>query len=123
MAVNSTEVSYGFGQMGSILITGTTDAVTLIGGRDSDSTPASNVNRTDKVFVAITFLEDTTFDSAGLTSDDDTMFVNDSTASTGIDADGGAITGAEVFPKGVTIYGRWTSILLDSGSCIAYVGY
>jgi hypothetical protein len=123
MAVNSTEVSYAFGQMGSILITGTTNAVTLIGGRDSDSTPASNVNRTNKVFVAITFLEDTTFDASGLTSEDDTMFVNDSTASTGIDANGGAVTGSETFPKGVTIYGRWTSILLDSGKCIAYVGY
>ena len=123
MAVNSTEVSYGFGQMGSILITGTTNAVTLIGGRDTDSTPASNVNRTDKVFVAITFLADTVFDNAGLTSDDNTMFPNDTIASTGIDADGGAVTDSVTFPKGVTIYGRWTSILLDSGSCIAYVGY
>ena len=123
MAVNSTEVSYGFGQMGSILITGTSNAVTLIGGRDSDSTPASNVNRTDKVFVAITFLADTVFDSAGLTSDDNTMYPNDTVASTGIDANGGAVTDSVTFPKGVTIYGRWTSILLDSGSCIAYVGY
>jgi len=123
MAVNSTEVSYGFGQMGSILITGTTNAVTLIGGRDTDSTPASNVNRTDKVFVAITFLADTVFDNAGLTSDDNTMYPNDTVASTGIDADGGAVTDSVTFPKGVTIYGRWTSILLDSGSCIAYVGY
>ena len=123
MAVNSTEVSYGFGQLGSILITGTTNAVTLIGGLDTDSTPASNVNRTDKVFVAITFLADTVFDNAGLTSDDNTMYPNDTVASTGIDADGGAVTDGVTFPKGVTIYGRWTSILLDSGSCIAYVGY
>jgi hypothetical protein len=123
MAVNSTEVSYGFGQMGSILITGDTNAVTIIGGRDTDSTPASNVNRTTKVFVAITFLEDTVFDNAGLTSEDNTMFINDTTASTGIDADGGAVTDGVTFPKGVTIYGRWTSILLDSGKCIAYVGF
>ena len=123
MAINSTEVSYGFGQMGSILITGTTNAVTLIGGRDTDATPANNVNRTDKVFVAITFLADTVFDNGGLTSDDNTMFINDTVASTGIDADGGAVTDGVTFPKGITIYGRWTSILLDSGSCIAYVGY
>ena len=123
MAVNSTEVSYGFGQMGSILITGTSNAVTIIGGRDTDSTPASNVNRTDKVFVAITFLEDTVFDNAGLTSDDNTMYPNDTVASTGIDADGGAVTDGVTFPRGITIYGRWTSILLDSGKCIAYVGY
>ena len=123
MAINSTEVSYGFGQMGSILITGTTNAVTLIGGVDTDSTPASNVNRTDKVFVAITFLADTVFDDAGLTSDDNTMFPNDTVAGTGIDANGGAVTDGVTFPKGITIYGRWTSILLDEGSCIAYVGY
>ena len=52
MGVNSTEVSYGFGQMGSIHVRGT-NAVTIIGGRDSDSTPASNVNRIDKVFYYI----------------------------------------------------------------------
>ena len=120
---NSTEVSYGFGQMGSILITGTTNAVTIIGGLDSDGTPADNVNRTTPVFVAITFLEDTVFDAAGLTSEDNTLFINDTVASTGIDANGGAVTDGVTFPKGVTIYGRWTSILLDSGKCIAYLGF
>ena len=120
---NSTEVSYGFGQMGSILITGTSNAVTIIGGLDSDGTPASNVNRTTPVFVAITFLEDTVFDNAGLTSEDNTMFINDTVASTGIDANGGAVTDSVTFPKGITIYGRWTSILLDSGKCIAYLGF
>ena len=49
---------YAFGQMGSIHAAGT-ETITVIGGRDSDSTPASNVNRITKVFVAITFLEDT----------------------------------------------------------------
>ena len=123
MGINSTEVSYGFGQMGSILITGTSNAVTIIGGDDTNATPAGNTNRTTKVFVAITFLEDTVFDNAGLTSDDNTIFINDTVASTGIDADGGAVTDGVTFPKGLTIYGRWTSILLDSGKCIAYVGY
>jgi hypothetical protein len=123
MGINSTEVSYGFGQMGSILITGTSNAVTIIGGDDTNLTPAGNTNRTTKVFVAITFLEDTVFDNAGLTSDDNTIFINDTIASTGIDADGGAVTDGVTFPKGLTIYGRWTSILLDSGKCIAYVGY
>ena len=123
MGINSQNVAYGFGQMGSILITGTTNAVTIIGGLDSDGTPASNVNRTTPVFVAITFLEDTVFDNAGLTSEDNTMFINDTVASTGIDANGGAVTDSVTFPKGITIYGRWTSILLDSGKCIAYLGF
>jgi hypothetical protein len=120
---NSTEVSYGFGQMGSILITGTTNAVTIIGGRDSDATPASNVNRTEKVFVAIQFLEDTVFDGSGLKSEDNTQYINSEVAQTGIDANGGAVTDSVTFPKGMTIYGRWTEILLDSGKCIAYIGY
>jgi hypothetical protein len=120
---NSTEVSYGFGQMGSILITGTAQPVTIIGGRDSDSTPASNVNRTDKVFVAIQFLEDTVFDGSGLKSEDNTQYINSEVAQTGIDANGGAVTDSVTFPKGLTIYGRWTEILLDSGKCIAYIGY
>lgn len=120
---NSTEVSYGFGQMGSILITGTTNAVTIIGGRDSNATPASNVNRTEKVFVAIQFLEDTVFDGSGLKSEDDTQYINSEAAQLGIDANGGAVTDSVTFPKGITIYGRWTEILLDSGKCIAYIGY
>ena len=113
---------YAFGQLGSIHVRGT-NAVTLIGGDDTDSTPAGNTNRITKVFVAITFLEDTVFDNAGLTSEDNTMFINDTVASTGIDADGGAVTDSVTFPKGITIYGRWTSILLDSGKCIAYLGF
>ena len=32
-----------------------------------------------------------------------------------------SLTGAE-FPPGITIYGRWTSINIDSGSLIAYLG-
>ena len=47
---NSTEVNYGFGQMGSIHAAGT-EAITIIGGDDSDGTPAGNTNRTTKVFV------------------------------------------------------------------------
>ena len=89
MAVNSTEVSWGFGQMGSIHVAGT-NAVTVIGGRDSDSTPASNVNRITKVFVAITFLEDTTFNNslAGLTPENSSNMFPGGTGmvSAGIDA-------------------------------------
>ena len=117
---------YAFGQMGSIHAAGT-EAITIIGGLDSDSTPASNVNRITKVFVAITFLEDTVFNNslAGLTPEDSSNMFPGGTGMTsaGIDADGGAITGTESFPKGVTIYGRWTGITLASGRAIAYVGY
>ena len=121
---NSTEVSYGFGQMGSIHVAGT-NAVTIIGGLDSDSTPAQNTNRTTKVFVAITFLEATVFDSgtAGLVAADAQNFPSSTGTSTDIDADGGDVVDGESFPAGVTIYGRWTGLKLVSGRVIAYIGY
>ena len=114
---------YAFGQMGSIHAAGT-EAITIIGGLDSDSTPASNVNRITKVFVAITFLEDTVFDSgnAGLVAAEDQNFPSSQYKSTSIDADGGDVVDSETFPKGVTIYGRWTGFQLSSGRVIAYVG-
>ena len=123
MAVNSTEVSWGFGQMGSIHAAGT-ETITIIGGRDSDSTPASNVNRITKVFVAITFLEDTVFNSgtSGLVAETTQLFPDSTGTGTLIDADGGDVVDSETFPKGVTIYGRWTGFKLSSGRVIAYLG-
>jgi len=123
MAVNSTEVSWGFGQMGSIHAAGT-EAITIIGGLDSDSTPASNVNRITKVFVAITFLEDTVFNSgtSGLVAETTQLFPDSTGTGTLIDADGGDVVNSETFPKGVTIYGRWTGFQLASGRVIAYLG-
>jgi len=123
MAVNSTEVSWGFGQMGSIHAAGT-EAITIIGGDDTDSTPASNVNRITKVFVAITFLEDTVFDSGttGLVAETTQLFPDSTGTGTLIDADGGDVVDSETFPKGVTIYGRWTGFQLASGRVIAYLG-
>ena len=123
MAVNSTEVSWGFGQLGSIHAAGT-EAITIIGGRDSDSTPASNVNRITKVFVAITFLEDTIFDSGsdGLVAETTQLFPDSTGTGTLIDADGGDVVDSETFPKGITIYGRWTGFKLSSGRVIAYLG-
>tara|TARA_R100000655_G_scaffold56711_1_gene94864 strand:+ start:814 stop:1164 length:351 start_codon:yes stop_codon:yes gene_type:complete len=116
MGFKNNTIEYGFGQMGSILITGTTNAVT---SNDVDGVLKDG----GAVFVAIQFLEDTVFDNAGLTSVDNTIYINDTVASTSIDANGGAVTDGVTFPKGLTIYGRWTSILLDSGKVIAYIGY
>tara|TARA_B100000795_G_C22747490_1_gene417886 strand:+ start:393 stop:731 length:339 start_codon:yes stop_codon:yes gene_type:complete len=112
MGVNSTEVSYNFGQMGSVHITGT-------------ATVTSNaVTGMEKaVFCAITFIEDTVFDTTGLTSTDDNKFVSSGLAQTGISANNTDSTDLTVFPKGLTIYGRWTQIMLDSGKVIAYIGY
>jgi hypothetical protein len=116
MGFKNNTIEYGFGQMGSILITGNTNAVT---SNDVDGVLKDG----SAVFVAIQFLEDTVFDNAGLTSADNTIYINSSAGSTGIDANGGSSTDSVTFPKGLTIYGRWTSILLDSGKVIAYIGY
>ena len=95
------------GQAGSIFVSGTT-AVTAASG----------------VFVAITFLEDTVFASAsgGLVAETEQLYPDDAGTGTLIDADGGAAIDGETFPKGVTIYGRWTGFTLASGLVIAYVG-
>ena len=114
---------YAFGQLGSIHAAGT-EAITIIGGDDTDSTPGGNTNRITKVFVAITFLEDTVFDSGteGLVPADSQNFPSSTGNSTDIDADGGDVVDSETFPKGVTIYGRWTGFKLQSGRVIAYIG-
>ena len=99
------------GQAGSILVTGTSNAVT------------TGVSGTK--FVAIQFLEDTTFDTGatGLVASTTGLWPDDANASTTIDGDGGATTGSEVFPQGMTIFGRWDGFKLDSGKVIGYLGY
>ena len=128
MGQNSTEVAYGFGQMGSAFNDGT----------------AAMAPPTGKVFVAITMLADTTFDtSAGLVADNDsgngleyigTAFARDaddavndaahdeSSPTATLGSGGTAVSVSDTFPTGTTIYGRWTSINPDSGMIIAYIG-
>ena len=121
MGINSTEVSYGFGQMGSVF----------------NNTVSAITPPTGKVFVAITFLTDTTLNTtAGLVADNDAgnglEYAGTGTAAhdltvgseTGVSGGGGkAIVTATTFPKGVTIYGRWTKVTtVSSGQYIAYIG-
>ena len=131
MGINSTEVSYGFGQLGSVFNDGT----------------AAIKPPTNKVFVAITMLADTTFDSSGglvsetflakvgtgSTTVGDTEYNYITTEAAAHDQTAGNAsvekgeTGLQIdisntFPKGVTIYGRWTEIDLASGTIIAYIG-
>jgi hypothetical protein len=126
MGINSLEVAYQFGQLGSAYTTASSDAI---------KPP------TGKVFVAITMLDNTVFDDTGglvadipvLGSDQyigteqpaHDLAVNNETTDEG---SGGLIIGgsaegdAVTFPKGVTIYGRWTEIDVYSGKVIAYIG-
>ena len=77
---------------------------------------------TGSVFVAIQFIEDTTFNSSsGLVAQDDTFWPNTQTGATGISA-GDTLAGVS-FPAGMTIYGRWSSFQLTAaGAVIAYLG-
>jgi|SaaInlV_100m_DNA_2_1039680.scaffolds.fasta_scaffold00152_3 hypothetical protein len=104
----------GFGQLGSILVKGTTDVTSsgVIAGA---------------VFVSLTFIEDTVFSSldAGLIPETAGLFPTsaDTAKGTGIDADAGGNTDNVSFPAGLTIHGRWTGFKLASGKIIAYINY
>ena len=106
-----------FGQGGSMFADSAADLVPPLGS----------------VFVAITFLEDSAFDSTtgGLVAEDATKYINTveaahnlgDAAATSIEGEGGLIVADDnTFPQGVTIFGRWTEIDLDSGMIIAYIG-
>ena len=125
MGINSQEVAYGFGQMGSVF----TDTA------NAPITPPS-----DKVFVAITFLADTQLEILGTnaggltgdTSDPNAEYIgtdvaaHDAGSATTVTGTGGKIIdNSNTFPKGVTIYGRFTSVEIGTGktgALIAYIG-
>jgi len=73
-------------------------------------------------FVAITFLTDTTFQA--LTAES-TNFFGYATAASDVESSTGTLDNANgvTFPKGVTIFGRWSSFqLAASTAVIAYRG-
>jgi len=128
MGINSTEVSYGFGQMGSVF--------------NDTANPCKAP--TGKVFVAITFLADTALEAhGGLIAEQDAAngleYISTEDASGGAQtahdiahgsaatalsgAGGVAVDNSNTFPKGVTIYGRWSEIHSTATSAyIAYIG-
>jgi len=126
MGSNSQVVDYGFGQMGSgHVVAHGTDVFAPKG----------------KVIVAITFLDDTYLDklvadtsrsdlSTSVDSGpDDTAYFGTGTQYLGNGGDGeaggyNAVTSVAVaatvkFPKGVTIYGRWTEVSIQNTSVSA----
>ena len=128
MGQNSTDVSYGFGQFGSTFLKG-------------DGAKLLLTASTAKYYVcAVTMVTDVTFqtlenlDGGASLGMPNTSFVSteampidtdwnaaaaDTTAETNEDSD--PITTSDTFPKGMTIYGMWDNVELNSGSCIAYV--
>ena len=123
---------YGFGQMGSVFT-------------DTANAPIEPPKGT--VFVAITFLADTKLEThasatnTGLvadTSDPNAEYVGTAVAAHNatIDQDpsqqttvtgcgGKIIDNGNTFPRGITIYGRWTRVEIgngQTGALIAYIG-
>ena len=128
MGQNSTDVAYGFGQFGSTFLKG-------------DGAKLLLTASTAKYYVcAITMVTDITFqalesldggvnmgmgDTAFMGTDVHTVdtywnaAAADTTSESNEDAD--PITTSDVFPKGLTIYGMWDNVELNSGSAIVYV--
>ena len=74
------------------------------------------------VYVAITFLEESTFEVGvtGLVPETNYLFPSSNAISSLIAANSVSTDGL-TFPAGLTIYGRWTGFELSDGSCIAYI--
>ena len=99
-------VREALGQAGSCFVSGT-NAVTAAYGK----------------FVAIQFLEDSVFNSTdGLVATDTQRWPDDTSAATDVSSSNTAAVGSQVFPQGMTIFGRWNSFKLASGAVIAYIG-
>ena len=126
MGINSTEVSYGFGQMGSIF---------------NDSADPM-FPPTGKVFVAVQFLEETTLEAnGGLVAEQDSTngleFISTLDASgvaqtahdiahsgspTAVSGAGGLVVdNSNTIPAGTIIYGRFTRIEATAAKMI--IGY
>jgi len=119
MGINSTEVTYGFGQMGSAYVAATSAYAPPVG----------------KIVVAITMLGATGFTT--LTGDTTqyanaagtlpTGATNAGTAfvqSTSVDAQGtndSNVADSVQFPKGVTIFGRWTVVTPKDDGILVYL--
>jgi hypothetical protein len=118
MGINSTDTAYAFGQLGSGFVDD--------GGA---FTPPAG-----KVIVAIQFLADTTLSAlvADTAQHDPTEVVGNTgffshTTPVAVihGANAEATDSTQIFPKGLTIYGRWTAVTAAAdadGGIICYLG-
>ena len=93
------------GQVGSVYLD--TDGTTF--------TPTSGV------VVAITMLGASGTDFDVLTAEDSAKYI--SVGGTGYESGGNTLANTDTFPEGMTIFGRWTSVSVNTnGACICYIG-
>ena len=91
-----------------------------LGSTHIDRTGTDYTCPSGMVFVAVTCLEDTTFTQ--LEAEDNTKYFGTDGTDQDVDGPGDYVTTSTVFPKGLTIYGRWDTIDLASGKVVAYYG-
>ena len=112
MANNNDIYNATLGQYGSSFITGT-------GSVDLNGSSAT------MFVIAITFLADSKFTAlqnykGEIRSISTVTAENDHDAESGAAANATDITNSHVFPKGVTIFGRWDYVELAEGTCVCY---
>jgi len=129
MGQNSTEVAYSFGQFGSTFLKGV-GAKLLLTAATAKYYVCAVTMITDVAFEALESLDggvgmgmaNTAFVGTDVIAIDvawnKTADV-DTTAETNDDSD--VIVNADIFPKGITIYGMWDNVELHSGSAVVYV--
>lgn len=111
MGINSTEVAYGFGQMGSMYATTT------------QIYPPKGM-----VIVAITAITATTLTTLTDARQGTIQGIDMANASHNIadvanitaDEGSGGVAFGGAMPEGVTLFGRWTTIKASGGSYVAY---
>lgn len=123
MGINSTGTAHDFGQLGSAYI-----AVAV-----TDLTPPDGM-----VITAITMVgDDIKFDKLTVETTKNSLVYSGTetsnayfgidNANTGGNGEAVVADGTPVFPAGLTIYGRWTAVSLqtadDDGGIICYFGY
>ena len=113
-----------FGQFGSVYLTG-------VGAQlDLDGATANRFVIAITMLDAVTFQELHTLDNlvGSITTETTQSQIDDAfgAETNHTDNDQTEITTSHEFPKGITIYGKWDFVELNSGSCICYlapVGY
>lgn len=81
-----------------------------------------------KFIRAITFLSDLSLDAlvAAGAVNSDASFNHDNDGAALVGAHGESVVDATVFPKGLTVYGKWTSVSItantDAGGIVCYFG-
>ena len=128
MGQNSTEVAYGFGQFGSTFLKG--DGAKLLLTASTAKYYVSAITMiTDVTFQALESLDggikmgmgNTAFVGTDTHTLDTLWNATNIDTTTETDDDADPITTSDTFPKGITIYGMWDNVELNSGSCIVYV--